>query len=59
MALGFVIQAISGLWMMTIHLDVGWGVWSADAFLQNLAAGIILDPVGHDYLLDPATRTPT
>jgi len=45
MVLGFVIQVASGLWMMSINLDVGWWVLSANAFLQGLAVGVIWTPM--------------
>ena len=45
MLLGFGIQIISGLWLMSINLDVGWEVLSANAFLQGLAVGVIWTPM--------------
>ena len=45
MALGFGLQIVSGLWLMSINLDVGWEVLSANAFLQGLAVGVIWTPL--------------
>jgi DHA2 family multidrug resistance protein len=45
MALGFLIQIASGLWLMSINLEVGWEVLSANAFLQGLAVGVIWTPL--------------
>ncbi|MBT6276456.1 MAG: DHA2 family efflux MFS transporter permease subunit [Chromatiales bacterium] len=45
MALGFVLQIISGLWLMSINLNVGADVLSANAFLQGLAVGVIWTPL--------------
>lgn len=45
MVLGFILQIISGLWLMSINLDVGWEVLSANAFLQGLAVGVIWTPM--------------
>jgi DHA2 family multidrug resistance protein len=45
MIVGFTLQIISGLWLMSINLQVGWEVLSANAFLQGLAVGAIWTPL--------------
>lgn len=45
MVLGFGLQILSGLWLMSINLNVGWEVLSANAFLQGLAVGVIWTPM--------------
>ncbi|MEM7250223.1 MAG: DHA2 family efflux MFS transporter permease subunit [Pseudomonadota bacterium] len=58
MALGFVIQIVSGLWMMSLSLDAHWQVLSANAFLQGLAVGVIWTPMATTtfWTLAPAHR---
>jgi MFS transporter, DHA2 family, multidrug resistance protein len=45
MSLGFGLQVISGLWLMSLNLDVGIGVLAANSILQGMAIGIIWVPL--------------
>ena len=45
MCLGFGLQVISGLWLMSLNLDVGIGVLAANSILQGMAIGIIWVPL--------------
>jgi DHA2 family multidrug resistance protein len=42
---GFSVQAISGLWLSSINLDVSTAVLSANGFLQGFAIGVIWVPM--------------
>lgn len=45
MIAGFGIQIFSGLWLMSISLDVSMSTLVANAFLQGLAVGLIWAPI--------------
>jgi DHA2 family multidrug resistance protein len=45
MTLGFGLQVISGLWLMSINLDVGMPILMANSALQGAAIGIIWVPL--------------
>src|SRR6266436_4114454 len=45
MTIGFGLQVISGLWLMSINLDVGIDVLVANSILQGMAIGIIWVPL--------------
>jgi DHA2 family multidrug resistance protein len=45
MIIGFALQIVSGLWLMSINLNVSWEILSANAFLQGLAVGAIWTPL--------------
>jgi DHA2 family multidrug resistance protein len=45
MVLGFGLQIVSGVWLMSIDLNVPMSVLTANAFLQGLAVGLIWTPV--------------
>ena len=45
MLLGFLIQVVSGRWLMSINLEIGFEVLAANAFLQGLAVGVIWTPL--------------
>lgn len=45
MAVGFGLQVISGLWLMSIDLNVGMEILLANSFLQGMAIGIIWVPL--------------
>jgi len=45
MAIGFSLQVVSGLWLMSINLDVGMDVLAANSMLQGMAIGIIWVPL--------------
>jgi len=45
MATGFLIQVISGLWLMSLDLNVDMSVLAANSVLQGLAVGIIWVPL--------------
>ena len=58
MVLGFGAQIVSGLWLMSINLDVALITLSANAFLQGLAVGLIWTPIVTSafFTLDPELR---
>ena len=45
MSLGFGLQVISGLWLMSMNLDVGMEVLVANSMLQGMAIGVIWVPL--------------
>src|SRR3954451_14828021 len=45
MGIGFGLQVISGLWLMSIDLDVGMEVLAANSALQGMAIGVIWVPL--------------
>jgi len=45
MSLGFGLQVVSGLWLMSIDLNVGVEVLAANSMLQGMAIGIIWVPL--------------
>ena len=45
MSIGFSLQVISGLWLMSINLNVGWDILAANSVLQGMAIGIIWVPL--------------
>jgi DHA2 family multidrug resistance protein len=45
MAIGFVLQVTSGLWLMSIDLNVGMDVLVANSIIQGVAIGIIWVPL--------------
>ena len=45
MAAGFGLQVVSGVWLMSINLDVGMGTLVANSILQGSAIGIIWVPL--------------
>src|SRR6202158_1131397 len=45
MTIGFSLQVISGLWLMSINLDVGMDILVANSMLQGMAIGIIWVPL--------------
>jgi MFS transporter, DHA2 family, multidrug resistance protein len=45
MSLGFGLQVVSGLWLMSIDLNVGMEVLAANSMLQGMAIGIIWVPL--------------
>ncbi len=45
MTIGFSLQVISGLWLMSVNLDVGMDVLVANSILQGMAIGIIWVPL--------------
>src|SRR5437764_1323052 len=45
MAIGFCLQVVSGLWLMSIDLNVGMDVLAANSMLQGMAIGIIWVPL--------------
>jgi DHA2 family multidrug resistance protein len=45
MSIGFVLQVVSGLWLMSINLDVGMDVLAANSMLQGMAIGVIWVPL--------------
>jgi len=45
MSIGFSLQVISGLWLMSINLDVGMEVLAANSALQGMAIGVIWVPL--------------
>src|SRR3954452_299631 len=45
MSIGFSLQVVSGLWLMSINLDVGMEVLAANSMLQGMAIGIIWVPL--------------
>src|SRR5258708_5676155 len=45
MAVGFALQVISGLWLMSIDLDVGMDILIANSILQGMAIGVIWVPL--------------
>jgi DHA2 family multidrug resistance protein len=45
MMIGFGLQVVSGLWLMSIDLNVGMGVLAANSVLQGMAIGIIWVPL--------------
>src|SRR6266478_3850968 len=45
MCAGFALQVISGLWLMSINLDVGMDILIANSILQGMAIGIIWVPL--------------
>jgi len=45
MTIGFSLQVISGLWLMSVNLDVGMDILIANSILQGMAIGIIWVPL--------------
>ena len=45
MSIGFGLQVISGLWLMSINLDVPMEILVANSMLQGMAIGIIWVPL--------------
>src|SRR5216683_1082735 len=45
MTIGFSLQVISGLWLMSVNLDVGMDILVANSILQGMAIGIIWVPL--------------
>src|SRR5436305_193241 len=45
MSIGFSLQVVSGLWLMSINLDVGMEVLAANSALQGMAIGVIWVPL--------------
>jgi MFS transporter, DHA2 family, multidrug resistance protein len=45
MSIGFILQVISGLWLMSINLDVPMDILVANSMLQGMAIGIIWVPL--------------
>ena len=45
MTIGFSIQVISGLWLMSLNLDVDMHILAANSILQGMAVGIIWVPL--------------
>ena len=45
MTIGFGLQVLSGLWLMSVNLDVGMDVLVANSVLQGMAIGIIWVPL--------------
>jgi DHA2 family multidrug resistance protein len=45
MTIGFSLQVISGLWLMSINLDVGMDILALNSILQGMAIGIIWVPL--------------
>jgi MFS transporter, DHA2 family, multidrug resistance protein len=45
MSIGFSLQVVSGLWLMSINLDVPMGVLAANSMLQGMAIGVIWVPL--------------
>jgi DHA2 family multidrug resistance protein len=45
MTIGFGLQVISGLWLMSIDLNVGMDILAANSMLQGMAIGIIWVPL--------------
>ena len=45
MCLGFGMQIVSGLWLMSIDLNVGLWTLCANSYLQGLAVGLIWTPI--------------
>jgi MFS transporter, DHA2 family, multidrug resistance protein len=45
MAIGFSLQVISGLWLMSVNLDVGMDTLIANSILQGTAIGVIWVPL--------------
>jgi len=45
MSVGFGLQVVSGLWLMSLNLDVGIEVLAANSILQGMAIGIIWVPL--------------
>jgi DHA2 family multidrug resistance protein len=45
MTIGFSLQVISGLWLMSVNLDVGMDTLIANSILQGMAIGIIWVPL--------------
>src|SRR5229473_3081148 len=41
MAIGFSLQVVSGLWLMSVNLDVGMDILMANSMLQGMAIGVI------------------
>jgi DHA2 family multidrug resistance protein len=58
MTIGFALQVISGLWLMSIDLNVSEGILAANSLLQGVAVGIIWVPltVATFATLDPSLR---
>jgi DHA2 family multidrug resistance protein len=58
MVLGFGLQIISGVWLMSIDFNVGMSVLCANAFLQGLAVGLIWTPIATSafWTLDASHR---
>ena len=58
MCLGFGMQIVSGLWLMSIDLNVGVWTLCANAWLQGLAVGLIWTPIVTTAFrtLDPGLR---
>jgi DHA2 family multidrug resistance protein len=45
MTIGFVLQVVSGLWLMSIDLNVGMDILVANSIIQGMAVGIIWVPL--------------
>jgi len=45
MSIGFSLQVVSGLWLMSINLDVPMEVLAANSMLQGMAIGVIWVPL--------------
>ncbi len=45
MTIGFSLQVVSGLWLMSVNLDVGMDILVANSILQGMAIGIIWVPL--------------
>lgn len=45
MAFGFGVQCISGLWLMSVNLDVSWPILAFNSVLQGVAVGIFWVPL--------------
>jgi DHA2 family multidrug resistance protein len=58
MTIGFALQVASGLWLMSIDLNVSEGILAANSLLQGVAVGIIWVPltVATFATLDPSLR---
>jgi len=58
MVLGFGAQIVSGVWLMSIDLNVSLFTLSANAFLQGTAVGLIWTPIVTSafFTLDPELR---
>jgi MFS transporter, DHA2 family, multidrug resistance protein len=45
MALGFLLQVVSGLWLMSINLDVGVGILTVNSLIEGVAIAVIWVPL--------------